>query len=109
MPSQSRYIENNLLWRYAHLVDVTSETSEWPDTLLRGYGQMMSVRDVAQALNLEETQVRYLLNAPAPEGRLPGVKIGKNWRIDQTQLREYLIAHHNLSPSTTPPREAQHV
>jgi excisionase family DNA binding protein len=90
-------------------VDVTSEATEWPDTPLRGYGQMMSVRDVAQVLNLEETQVRYLLNAPAPEGGLPGVKIGKNWRIDRTQLRENLIAHHNLSLSTTAPREAQHV
>lgn len=34
------------------LVNVTSPTAEWPDSLLRDHGQMTNVRDDAQALKL---------------------------------------------------------
>ena len=90
-------------------MNVTSPTAEWPDSLLRDYGQMMSVRDVAQALNIEESNVRALLTATHPAGRVPGVKLGKSWRIDRDQLRVYLLAHHDdRSLSSTPSREANH-
>ena len=90
-------------------MNVTSPTAEWPDSLLRDYGQMMSVRDVAQALNIEESNVRALLTATHPAGRMPGVKLGKSWRIDRDQLRVYPLAHHyDRSLSSTPSREVNH-
>ena len=76
-------------------MDLNSRTGKWPDTLLRDYGQMMSVRDVAQALNIEESNVRGLLTATHAAGRMPGVKLGRSWRIDRDQLDDYLVAHHN--------------
>ena len=91
-------------------MNVTSPTAEWPASLLRDYGQMMRVRDVAQVLNIEESNVRALLTATHPAGRMPGVKLGKSWRIDRDQLRVYLLAHHNdRSLSSTQIREANHV
>lgn len=69
--------------------------SSWPDTMLRAYGDMLSVSDVAHVLNLEERNVRNLLTSSAASTRLPGVKIGKSWRIARDQLRTYLLTHHN--------------
>lgn len=76
-------------------MDLNSRTGKWPDTLLRDYGQMMSVRDVAKALNIEESNVRGLLTATHAARRMPGVKLGRSWRVDRDQLRAYLLAHHN--------------
>lgn len=73
---------------------VTSPTTEWPESFL-SYGQMMSVRDVALALNIEESNVRRLLTTPDRNVRMPGVKLGTSWRVDRDQLRGYLIANHN--------------
>lgn len=96
--------------RYADVVDVTSSPTEWPDSLLRGYAQMMSVREVAQALNIEESNVRGLLTASQAKVRMPGVKLGKSWCVDRDQLRAYLLAHHNdPSLSSMNLREAKHV
>ena len=63
--------------------------------MLSRYGDMLSVRDVARALNLEEGNVRNLLLSNDPGMRLPGVKLGKSWRIARDQLRTYLFDHHN--------------
>lgn len=91
-------------------MDVTKPTPEWPDSLLCEYGQMMSVRDVAHALNIEESNVRGLLTAASSIVRMPGVKLGKSWRVDRDQLRAYLLAHHNQPASNSAStREANHV
>ncbi|MGC5225138.1 helix-turn-helix domain-containing protein [Micromonospora sp. DT81.3] len=81
-------------------MDDTSPLMDWPDSLLREYRHMLSVRDVARALNIEESNVRSLLTAPDARTRMPGVKIGKNWRISRDQLRTYLLVHHNKNPLT---------
>lgn len=83
-------------------VEDNSHAPTWPDTMLSRYGDMLSVRDVARALNLEEGNVRNLLLSNDTSMRLPGVKLGKSWRIARDQLRAYLLAHHNdsaLSPA----------
>jgi excisionase family DNA binding protein len=75
---------------------------EWPDSMLGTYAEMLSVNDVAHALNVQEDTVRGLLTHPNPSNRLPGVKIGKSWRISRNQLCDYLIQHNNVGPSTEP-------
>lgn len=103
-------MQNTPMSRYGDIVNVTSPGAEWPDSLLRDYGQMMSVRDVALALNIEESNVRALLTATHPAGRMPGVKLGKSWRIDRGQLRAFLLAHHNdRLLSSAHIRETNHV
>ncbi len=67
----------------------------WPDSMLRRYGDMLSVADVSSVLGLEPRNVRCLLTSGDAAIRLPGVKIGKSWRIARVQLRAYLIGHHN--------------
>ena len=67
----------------------------WPDAMLRSYGHMLSVNQVAEALNLDPRIVRTLLVQTDAQKRLPGVKIGKSWRISRDQLRTYLLTHHN--------------
>lgn len=80
---------------YHRTVSETSSGHIWPDTMLHVYGDMLSVSEVAHALNLEERNVRNLLSNSDPSVRLPGVKIGKSWRISRDQLRTYLLTHHN--------------
>lgn len=69
----------------------------WPDAMLRSYGHMLSVNQVAEALNLDPRIVRTLLVQTDAQKRLPGVKIGKSWRISREQLRTYLLNHHNAA------------
>lgn len=83
--------------RYCMTVEDNSPGRTWPDTMLSRYADMLSVRDVARVLNLEEGNVRNLLLSNDPVMRLPGVKLGKSWRIARDQLRVYLLAHHNDS------------
>ena len=71
--------------------------------MLHAYGEMLSVTEVARALNLEERNVRNLLTSSDPTMRMPGVKIGKSWRIARDQLRTYLLVHHNEDSTLTSP------
>ena len=80
---------------YARRVDETTALAMWPDSMLRRYGDMLSVADVSCVLRLEPRNVRCLLTSSDAAIRLPGVKIGKSWRIARDQLRAYLIGHHN--------------
>lgn len=80
---------------YARPVDEKSAPLAWPDAMLRPYGHMLSVNQVADVLNLDPRIVRKLLLQLDPAKRLPGVKIGKSWRISRDQLRTYLLTHHN--------------
>jgi hypothetical protein len=91
--------------RYADVVDDNSGEVQWPDTLLSTYGQMMTARDVALALNIEENNVRLLIRSNDPDIRMPGVKLGKSWRVAREELRRYLLAHHN---SALDAREVSH-
>lgn len=63
--------------------------------MLRRYGDMLSVSDVSRVLNMEPRNVRGLLTTVDVTTRLPGVKIGKSWRIARDQLHRYLVTHHN--------------
>ncbi|WP_146072779.1 helix-turn-helix domain-containing protein [Cryobacterium sp. Y62] len=76
-------------------MDETPALMMWPDSMLRRYGDMLSVADVSCVLRLERRNVRCLLTSTDATTRLPGVKIGTSWRIARDQLRAYLIGHHN--------------
>ncbi|MDH6238562.1 helix-turn-helix domain-containing protein [Cryobacterium sp. CG_9.6] len=67
----------------------------WPDSMLGRYGDMLSVSDVSHVLNLEPRNIRCLVTSTDVATWLPGLKIGKSWRIARDQLRAYLIGHHN--------------
>jgi hypothetical protein len=77
-------------------VDETTALMMWPDSMSRRYGDMLSVADVSCVLRLEPRNVRCLLTNSDAGIRLPGVKIGRSWRIARDQLRAYLIGHHNV-------------
>ena len=82
-------------------MDETTALATWPDSILRHYGDMLSVADVSRALKLEPRNVRGLLTSSDAAIRLPGVKIGKSWRIARDQLRVYLLVHHNEDSAPT--------
>ena len=67
----------------------------WPGSMLGRYGDMLSVSDVSRVLNMEPRNVRGVLTTVDVTTRLPGVKIGKSWRIARDQLHRYLVIHHN--------------
>ena len=90
-----------LCFGYARRVDETTVLMMWPDSMLRRYGDMLSVADVSCVLRLEPRNVRCLLTSGDAAIRLPGVKIGKSWRIARDQLRVYLIGHHNDDSART--------
>jgi excisionase family DNA binding protein len=67
----------------------------WPEAMLAAYGDMLTVTEVATVLNVEPRNVRGLLTTADLGIRLPGVKIGKSWRVARSQLTSYLLRHQN--------------
>ena len=47
---------------------------------------MMTVEDVAQILNVSEASIRRWLR----NGSLTGVRVGDQWRIERTDLEEFI-------------------
>jgi excisionase family DNA binding protein len=76
-------------------VNTTSSPLAWPDVMLAPYGEMLTVTEVAAVLNVDARNVRGLLKTADTSRRLPGVKIGKSWRIARSQLTSYLVDHQN--------------
>lgn len=67
-------------------------------TLLADYPPMMTVKDVAAALN----QRALTINGWLKNGTLPGMKIGKTWRISREQLAEWVANRSNDAPTGPP-------
>lgn len=61
----------------------------------RVYGEVLSVSDVAELLQIEEQTVRAL----ARRGELPGVKLGKHWRFLHDELLASLRPAHRQAPA----------
>lgn len=59
---------------------------------------MMTVHDAAELLTVKESTVRSLIN----EKRLRAVKIGKEWRIAEVDLMNFLEENANKRPDDTP-------
>lgn len=49
---------------------------------------LLTVRQVAEVLNCHINTVKRML----ADGRLQGVKIGRDWRIERRALREWIAA-----------------
>lgn len=67
--------------------------------MLRAYADMLTVDEISRILSIEPRKARELLTPPDASIRLPGVKIGKSWRIARDELCSYLVTHHNDDPS----------
>ena len=85
---------------YARRMDVTTAPARWPDSILNSYADLLTVDETSTVLNIEPRSVRSLLVHANPAVRLPGVKVGTNWRIAREELRTYLLAHHNANYSS---------
>ena len=48
--------------------------------------QLMKVDEVAEILQIHEKTVKKWLR----EGKIQGIKLGKSWRIEKEELKEYL-------------------
>lgn len=57
---------------------------------------MMTVHDAAEFLKVKENTVRALIN----EKRLRAVKIGKEWRIAEVDLMNFLEENANKGPAS---------
>lgn len=68
----------------------------WPDRVLARYGEVMNVREVAQATRQTPRSIRDLIGHPNEAQRLPASKIGRGWIVGKVDLREYLIRHRNI-------------
>lgn len=58
---------------------------------------MLTVHDAADFLQVRESTVRTLIN----DKRLRAVKIGKEWRISETDLLAFLNENANRDPEAT--------
>ena len=77
------------------------DQTRWVDTMLERYGDMLTVREVASILAVEERTVRELLAFADPAKRLPGIKLTNFWRIAKVELRQYLLMNRNGSTAGT--------
>lgn len=59
------------------------------------YQDIMSVFDVAEALNLGKNRVYEVLGS----GAIKGFRIGKVWKIPKESLKEFVLQHAKLNHS----------
>ena len=69
--------------------------------MLKWDDKVLTVDEVSQILRVLPKTVRSLLK----EGKLPGIKVGRVWRIPEKALRTYLHSHKTTKPSSTIPDE----
>lgn len=62
----------------------------WLDDLIPN-DKALRIRVVAEKLDMSPSAIYNMLN----KGLLPGVKIGKSWRIFPSDLKQYLMKHNN--------------
>lgn len=67
---------------------------------------MLSISEVSQRLNLSESTIYQWLRG----GKIPGVKLGAQWRIDPERLDEWLSSLEvreggDLCPHDNPPHD----
>ena len=54
-----------------------------------GIIDLLTVKETADLLKTSRQQVRKMIRS----GLIPAVRIGREWRIDETYLREFLDQH----------------
>lgn len=54
--------------------------------------KMMTIHDVAQQLNVDERTIRELIR----KNELRAIKVGKEWRVAETDLDAYVLGHANF-------------
>ena len=52
---------------------------------------ILTTKDVANYLKINERTIYRL----AASGELPGFRVGNSWRFKQSELEQYITAHHN--------------
>lgn len=52
---------------------------------------ILTTKDVADYLKVNERTIYRL----AASGVLPGFRVGNSWRFKQSELEQYITAHHN--------------
>lgn len=52
---------------------------------------ILTIKDVADYLKINERTIYRL----AASGELPGFRVGNSWRFRQSELEQYITAHHN--------------
>ncbi len=63
--------------------------------------EVMTVRGVAEALQVSEETVRRMLR----DGRMKGAKIGRDYRVTRTDLDTFLRSTGSAGLEPLPPRE----
>ncbi len=53
---------------------------------------MMTIHDVAQNLNVDERTIRELIR----KNELRAIKVGKEWRVTESDLDAYVNGHANF-------------
>lgn len=56
---------------------------------------LMTIHDVAAQLNVDERTVRELIR----KNELRAIKVGKEWRVTEADLDNYVNGHANFDPS----------
>lgn len=54
--------------------------------------KMLTIHDVAQQLNVDERTIRELIR----KNELRAIKVGKEWRVAETDLDGYVSGHANF-------------
>ena len=54
--------------------------------------KMLTIHDVAEQLNVDERTIRELIR----KNELRAIKVGKEWRVAETDLDAYVAGHANF-------------
>lgn len=58
--------------------------------------EIMTLQQVAEYLKFSKDKVYQMANA----GRIPAIKIGKQWRFDKNDLEKWIDKHKNAESRT---------
>lgn len=59
---------------------------------------MLTIHDVAQTLNVDQRTIRELIR----KNELRAIKIGKEWRVTESDLDAYVNGHANFDINNAP-------
>jgi excisionase family DNA binding protein len=56
---------------------------------------LLTTKQAADRIGISERRVQFLVRAQNPTKRLPAIKVGRDWMIDENELEQFMLKPRN--------------